>query len=188
MPAREGWHGERTALSSVLGAGAAADDEAAGEQRDAGEQHRDRGEAGERQLVRGLAGLDLAGRLGDRRRRGGCVPGVALLLRGDPAAGRRRGRLLLGGDARRRTGRRSQPFVFELIPLIARLAPVMLISRAPTSMDRMARRDFIRWLLRDGRATLARARCLIWSSSSGVASGRFSRRSRMTSSNSVIAH
>jgi hypothetical protein len=73
-------------------------------------------------------------------------------------------------------------------PWIASPAPAVLNTRPATSIPRMARRDFMDWFLREGSAARRRTRCLISSSSRSVACGRSSFRSRMTSSNSVIAH
>ncbi len=59
-------------------------------------------------------------------------------------------------------------------PEMARPAPAVLNSIPATSMPRMAKRDFMDWLLREGFAALRRTRCLIASSSSSVACGRSS--------------
>jgi len=75
-----------------------------------------------------------------------------------------------------------------LLPLSARPAPAVLNTMPVTSMARIATRDFIDCFLPEDTATRRRTRCLIWSSSISVACGRPSRRSRMTSSCSVIAH
>ena len=83
----------------------------------------------------------------------------------------------------------TEALVPELMPDTARPAPAVLNSIPATSMPRMATRDFMDCLLlREGSAALRRTRCLIASSSRSVACGRFSSKSRMTSSNSVIAH
>ena len=73
-------------------------------------------------------------------------------------------------------------------PWIARPAPAVENTIPATSIPRMAKRDFMDWLLREGSTARRRTRCLIASSSKSVACGRSSFRSRMTSSNSVIAH
>ena len=56
-------------------------------------------------------------------------------------------------------------------PVRARPAPAVLNSIPVTSIARMARRDFMDWLLREGSAARRRTRCLIASSSRSVTWG-----------------
>src|SRR3954453_2236245 len=57
-------------------------------------------------------------------------------------------------------------------PVSARPAPAVLNSIPVTSIARMAKRDFMDWLLREGSAARRRTRCLIASSSRSVTCGR----------------
>ena len=168
---------------SALLAGAAPEHEARAQQRDAAEQDRDRGEARERELRVGWRRPRPDGRAGRRcrRRRGWCCRPGALLPESSsprtspPPVGVRRcavlrdARVVAALTGRRRRGRR-------------RWCSAACRARAWSGLTI---RDFISCALlvvrlRAGCELRARTRCLIASSSSAVASGRFARSWSMT--------
>ena len=122
-------------------AGAAPEHEARAEQRDAAEQHRDRGEAGERQLAPVSAPASTW-------RAGWTSPPPPLARRRWSPPARRRARVLVAEDVAAAARASSGPYCATLAssarrPETARPAPVVLSSMPSTSMVRMTSRDFI---------------------------------------------